>query len=246
MPVIGQSNFILAPSADRYLSLANEEFVRRIDLTGFGNNWLRLKVAIHCAIERTGGGNITDGQLFLGLVSGTSQTYQSDACLNAVGFILGNNLNTGTFAWIAGSGNPHYSCSAFAAVRKVGTNYISASVGSATWNIPATGGTLERRGWLTTTIDRTTGAANTAIVSNCGNVNTAVSDVWYEHFLYATNVNFQSSTTTLLETSVTTITQNLSPGVGWDTVNPLDSVCVFWNSLNYALRIYAIACSFTP
>lgn len=240
MAVIGQQAFVLAPSSDKYLSLANEEFVRQLDLTRIGNNWRKIRIAVNLAWDNTGGGGLTNCQFFVGLCSGTTYPFQSQQCVHAVGYVWGPFSGTQTATYAAGSGNPYYSGGlSYYGLRKVGQSVLSATVGSATWAFPATGGTTERRGWACVDIEQQTtqvlpGGKTEAVA-------TATSDVYYEHFIYATN---QGGIPDVLETAAANNTQTLAPGGGWNT-NVLDTVDIFWNSPDYALRIYAIWVTFT-
>lgn len=242
MPVIGQNTFILAPSPDKYVSLANEEFVRRISFTGFGDSWTRMRLALNYAIAETGGGTVPNASLFLGLCSGTTFPYQSQSCVNAVGIVWGAVDSSTAYTYNAGGGNPYYSSPNFNCLRKVGQGVLSSSVGPGTWALPTTGGALQRRGWLGVTLTKTS-ATQVTLTGFTEAVATAASDVFYEHSVYATN---QAGTPVVLNTTAAASSPNtLAPGAGWSTTNPLDSINVFWSNATYALRIYALSCAFT-
>jgi hypothetical protein len=238
MPVIAQRSFILAPTTDKYLSLAGEEFTRTIDLTGIPADWSRIRIAINCAIADTGGGNFSNSFLFMGLCSGTTYPFGSQQTLNAAGFFFGGAASTWTYN--AGAGNPYYSTPTFNATRKAGVNYTLLTAGALNTYVPTTAGTLQRRGWLSTTIEqRTTQCLMTGYAQAAA---TAASDVWYEHFIYATN---QLYTPYVLETVADDAGPiTASPGAGWNT-NPLDTVDIYWSNTTYALEIYAIALEIT-
>lgn len=241
MPVIGQQAFVLAPTPDKYLSLANEEYVRQLDLTGFGNNWQKVRIALNCSFANTGGGDLPNFVLFVGLCNGTAFPWGSQQCVHAAGYVWGDPTAASQSAtYAAGGGNPYYSGGlSIYGIRKVGANYTTATVGSATWAHIATGGSLERRGWLC--VDIAQNATQVLPGGRTEAVAVSASDVYYEHFQYANN---QGGLPTVLETTVASNTQTLSPGAGWNT-NPLNSVNIFWNSAAYAMRIYAISVCFT-
>lgn len=241
MPVIGQQAFVLAPTPDKYLSLVNEEYVRQLDLTGFGNNWQKVRIALNCSFDNTGGGNLSNFSLFVGLCNGTAFPYGSQQCVHAAGYVWGDPIGGAQAAtYAAGGGNPYYSGGlSIYGVRKVGAAMTTATVGSATWTFIATGGAVNRRGWLCVDI-----AQNTTQVLPGGKTEAnavAASDVWYEHAQYCTN---QGGIPEVLETTVATNSQTLTPGAGWNT-NPLDTVNILWSSPTYALRIYALSVCFT-
>jgi len=244
MPVIGQQTFVLAPTSDKYLSLTNEEFVRKLDLTGFGNNWSRIRIAMNCSLANTGGGSIGPRfVLFVGLCSGTAFPFQSQQCVNAVGYVWGDpsGAQSGT-GWTANAGNPYYTSAGlgYYGIRKVGQGTQTATIGSATWAFMATGGTLERRGWLCADIGQTSTTGTQR--GNTFNSAVASSDVWYEHSVYAAN---QGGVPMILESLAPNNTQTQTFGGGWNT-NPLDTVNIFWGCPNYDLRIYALTVCFTP
>lgn len=243
MPVLGQRAFILAPTTDKFVALAGEEFTRKIDLTGFGNGWTKIRVAIDCAIMNTGGGNITNSELFLGLCSGTAFPYGSASCVHACGVVFGSQAAS-TWTWTAGAGSPFYTGTEFSMLRRVGVTQTTAAVGTLTRNIPTHDGngaaaTTKRRGWLGATFNQTATTINMIGMSPAAA--TMTGDVFFEHFMYATN---QAGLPFVLETVCTQNTQTLSPGAGWNT-NALDTVDIYWSNPTYTLEIYAIAIEFT-
>lgn|SRR5512143_428622 len=244
MAVIGQQAFILAPTTDKYLSLANEEYVRKLDLSGIGNNWTKIRIGVHMSIANTGGGTLNNGTLFIGLCSGTTFPYQSRQTVNAVGYCWGAFDSSQNWT-NAGGANPYYSAGfSYVGLRKVGQSILSATLGSATWAFPSTGGTTERRGFVCADIQQAAtqvfpGGKTEAVAS-------VSSDVWYSHFLYGLNQSTTSGTQpVVLETTAANNGQTLTPGAGWNT-NQLDTVNIYWGSSIYALRIYAIAVMIVP
>lgn len=237
MPVIGQQAFIAAPTSDKYLSLANEEYVRQLDMSAVGNAWSKIRIAIECAFTNTGGGDLTDCKLFVGLCSGTQYPFQSQQCRHAVGYIWGhwNTLQNATY--VANAGLPYYSGGlSYYGLRKVGQAIDSATIGSATWMFPATGGTLERRGFVC--CDITSAATQVFPGGRTGPTTVGGLDCYYEQFLYDTQQ--AGASFYVLEQVCANNTQTLSPGAGWNTTYPLDTVDIFWESASYAIRIYAI------
>lgn len=241
MPVIGQQAFTLAPTPDKYLSLANEEYVRRLDLSKFGNNWSKIRIALNCSFANTGGGGLPNFVLFVGLCSGTDYPFGSQQCVHAAGYVWGDpSAGAQTAGYNAGGGNPYYTGgTSYYGIRKVGAGWTTATVGSATWAWVATGGAIERRGWLCTDIQQ-----NATTVFPGGKTEpttSATSDVWYEHFVYGAG---QIGAPAILENTAAQNTQTLVLGAGWNT-NALNSVNILWNSAIYEMRIYAINVSFT-
>ena len=243
MPVLGQRAFILAPTTDKFVALAGEEFTRKIDLTGFGNGWTKLRLALNFAIGNTGGGNITNTELFVGLCSGTAFPYGSQQCLHACGYVFGSQAAS-TWAWTAGAGSPYYTHTSLSALRRVGVTQTAASIGSLTQTFPAhdqngTASVTKRRGWIGVTF---TQSATQIVMTGFSEAAASMAgDVFFEHFMYATN---QAGAPFVLETVTQSNTQTLTPGAGWNT-NPLDTVDIYWSNPTYDLEIYAIAAEFT-
>lgn len=239
MPVIAQRSFVLAPTTDNYLRLAGEEFTRTLDLTGIPADWSRIRIALNCAIADTGGGNFSNSFLFVGLCSGTTYPFGSQQTLNAVGFFFGGPAATWTYN--AGAGNPYYSTSTFGGTRKAGINYTTSTAGALNTYVPTTAGAIQRRGWLSATIQQvsTTQCSETGY---CQSTATSAGDVWYEHFIYATNQLYAPYVLESLADDAGPITQ--TPGAGWNS-NPLNTVDIYWSDTTYALEIYAIAVEIT-
>lgn len=243
MPVIGQRTFLLNPTTDKYISLSNEEFTRKIDLTGIGNSWTKIKVAINCAIGDTGGGNLSTTQLFLGFCNETSDPYGSQACVNACGLLFGST-GGGTWTYNAGAGNPYYTIGTWKYLRRTGVTELADSISSATFVVPTNAGTLQRRGWLGVSITQTATQFTTGYWSQAAA--TAASDVYLDQFLYSTNQGQSGNAPPyVLETAGIGLSKALTPGAGWNT-NPLNSVDIYWSNASYALEIYAIAVQITP
>lgn len=238
MPVIGQRTFILDPTVDKFVSLAGEEFTRQIDLTGYGNSWSKMRIALQIAIADTGGGNITNSHLAVGLSNGTTFPYGSQSCVHFCGFVFGSSSNS-TWTRNAGGGNPYYTVQSWYEIRKIGVTETQAAIGSANFAIPVNTGSMQRRGWLATTMWQD--ATSITALAYSESITVAVLDVWYEHFLYATG---QQGSPQVLETLPVAISNTISPGAGWNT-NVLNTLDIYWSNTTYPLEIYAIAIEFT-
>lgn len=239
MPVISQRSFVLAPTTDKYVSLAGEEFTRTIDMTGIPADWSRIRIAINCAIADTGGGNLTNDFLFMGLCNGTTYPFGSQQTVNAVGVIFGSTV--ATWAYNAGAGNPYYSTTSFGGTRKAGINYTVSATGSINIYVPTPTGTVKRRGWLGANIHQVS-STQCAMTILSESSTTVAADVWYEHFIYGTNqVQFPYLLESLADDAGPI---SLTPGAGWNN-NPLNTVDIYWTNTSYPLEIYAIALEIT-
>jgi hypothetical protein len=236
MPVLGQQSFVLAPTTDNYVSLANEEFVRQIDWTGINlTNWSTCRVSLHCAIRNTGGGDINPSVLFVGLCSGTSQPYGSSTCLNAVGVEYTGN----PWAYNAGA-NPYYSCSSgrYRVLQKKNTTINTVAAGAESYYLPATGGAIQRRGMIGPLIF-TLAATQVTVDPQSEAAGVATSDVWLENFLYGSQTSIVGK---VLNTGFQTtgVGKVVTGGAGWNS-NPLNAIDIYWASAVYPLDIYAIS-----
>lgn len=241
MPVLGQRTFIIDPTTDKYISLANEEFTREVDLTGYGNGWSKIRIALNLAIVDTGGGNFSNSFLAVGLSAGTTNPYGVKTTTNFVGHVFGHESSC-TWTRNAGAGNPYYTVNNFYIIRKVGVTELRANSGAMTPAIPATGGTLSRRGWLGTTISQTSTQA--VVTGQAEAVATATVDTGYNQFLYSTN---QGATPFVLETTVATQANTITPGAGWNSGSlALNTLDIFWSNATYPVEIYAMILEFTP
>lgn len=237
MPTIGQKSYVLSPTTDKCLSLAGEEFTRKLDLTGISNSWGTIRVALNCSITDTGGGNISNSFLYVGLSSGTEYPFGSDSCVHSCGFQFGRS----SFSWTrqAGGGNPYFANSGYMSLRKVGTSVSSLSQGSNTFYIPATGGSVERRGWLSMTLKQ--GPASLYTSGNTVTATTVQADVWHEHFVYAASIGNPY----VLEAATIDVTHLLNQSAGWNA-NAMDTVDIYWSDTSYPLNIHAITCMILP
>lgn len=233
MAVIGQRSFVLSPPTDRYLSLAKEEFVRRIDWTGIDlSNWRYCRVCLSAAIQDSGGGTVA-GDLFVGLCSGTSDPYASNTCLNAVGTLV-----TGTWTYNAGA-NPYYSNSSHTRVQKVNTTSTTNGTGGWTAFMPTTAGSIQRRGWYGPYI-ASPAATQITVGQLTETAGVAQVDVSNENFLYSTNQGAITPYVTEVSASLSGPLAITGLAAGWNT-NPLNAINIYWSSATYALEIYMIA-----
>lgn len=233
MAVIGQRSFVLSPPTDRYLSLAKEEFVRRIDWTGIDlSNWRYCRVCVSAAIQDSGGGNVA-GDLFVGLCSGTSDPYGSNTCLNAVGTLI-----TGTWTYNGGA-NPYYSNGNHTRIQKVNTTVTSNGLSAWIGYIPTTAGSIQRRGWYGPYL-----AAPAATQITVGQLTEAAAqaqlDVSNENFIYTTNMGAVTPFVLEVSASLSGPLDITGLAAGWNT-NPLNAFNIYWSSSTYALEIYMIA-----
>lgn len=238
MPVIGQEAFVLAPTTDKFVSLANEEFARQIDFGPYGDSgWSSVRIGLHVAFADNGAGTFTNSELFIGMCHGTTYPYASQNCLNAAG--LRFNINAGTWTRNAGGGNPYYTTNGARAVHKVGVTETEV-VGSATFTYPIIGGSIERRGFLALTLVPT--STNFVARGYSGSSTAAQVDTWLEHFLYGCN---QAGTPYVQESACVVTGPTVTPGAGWNSTYPVNSVNIWWANSTYLMRIYAMYVLYT-
>mgnify|MGYP003377941999 CR=1 FL=1 len=94
--------------ADKYLTLANEEWVRTLAI---GNDWNKLRLGLLLAVTPDGTNPLGGTALMLGLCSGKTNPYGAASTTNFVGAALHGSTpgaTTGTLSYVAGAGNPYF------------------------------------------------------------------------------------------------------------------------------------------
>jgi hypothetical protein len=238
MAAIGSRTFNLIE--DRYLTLANEEFLRPLSI---GNNWSKLRLGAMLALPPNGTNNLTGCSLMLGICSAANPFantagFAAASTTNFIGLDLvtdsSGNPASGVFTYNAGSGNPYYSVSSACARRRVGTTDSVAVATALAHAVTQTTGTLARR--TLHYVEITKGSPSYTVKYYAENSTLAVMDFTEAHFLDGLE---QSGTPTvngqsLFASSVMSLACDESAGV-FDTVN------LFWNRSQFPLEVYALA-----
>lgn len=245
--IASRGGYSLAPTTDKYLTIGNEEYLRKLAI---GNNWNSLRIGAMLAITPDGTNNITGCKLMIGVCSANATFantagYSAASTTNYIGADLYCPGNTGTpetATYQAGSGNPYFYCAngtygvPTSIRRRVATTDTFATIGgNAQRPIAAAGvGSTLRRTPIY--VDIIKGSPNyTVNVWNCQQGNSAT-DFGHTHFL----TGFETSTPVLNGVTFTQITG--SPGViaCSESAGNFDTVSLFWNRDSFPLEVYAI------
>jgi hypothetical protein len=239
MATIGSRTFNLI--GDKYLSLANEEYLRQLSI---GSNWNKLRLGAMVALAPNGTSNLVGCSLMLGLCSAATPFanttgYAAASTGNFLGIDVvtdnGGGTGPGTFTYNAGTGNPFFSCVFSGARRRVATTSTFAVTNSYSPAIAQTNGSLQRRSVLL--LEITKGSPNYSLKIFTNNAAQAEMDFTTAHFLDGLE---QSGTpiingqTMVQNSGLVTIACSESTGV-FDTVN------LFWNKSAFPIEVYALA-----
>jgi hypothetical protein len=224
MSTIGQRIFA-AGGEDKYLTLANEEYARVLDI---GNNWTSLRVGVMLAFTPDGTNNLLSCTFALGVCSGLSATFGGSTS-NFIGALVNNT--TITYA----AGPPPYFAVPTAIATKVNTT-ISAT-GATNRNHTTNTGSPQRRALLY--VQLTKGSPNYTV--DVIGIQTASAlaiqlDYSYDRFIYGMEQPPSSVTLNGYALLYGTAATAFSESAG-----PLNTFNLFWNKLLFPVEIYAVA-----
>jgi hypothetical protein len=237
MATIGSRNFNLIE--DKYLTLANEEFVRPLSI---GNNWSKLRLGAMLAITPDGTNNLPSCALLLGVCSAANPFsgttgYGAGNTRNYVGLDIvpdgAGGSGPGLFTYYATGGNPYFSATYTTARRRVATTDTFAAT-AMNHAVATNTGTIQRRTPIY--VEITKGSPNYTLKLYTATSVQAQADFAPADFL---NGLEQSGTpalggVTLSASSAITIACD-------ETAGSFDTVSLFWNRASFALEVYILA-----
>ena len=103
MPNIGSGTFNLI--GDKYLSLANEEFVRTLAI---GSDWTRLRLGLLLQLSTDGTNDLQGSDLVWGLCAGKTNPFGAASTTNFLGMKFGSGDVTNVLNYNANGGNPYF------------------------------------------------------------------------------------------------------------------------------------------
>lgn len=221
--------------ADKYLTLANEEWVRTLAI---GNDWNKLRLGLLLAVTPNGTNPLGGTALMLGLCSGKTNPYGAASTTNFVGAGLHGSapgVTTGTLSYAAGAGNPYFSSGGSWPASRVGGNVIAGAGDATAFILTANAGTTQRRSPVYVDIQK--GSPNYTItrwvpVSSQGQFQTG--DASAAEFLAGLEVPTPTWLNINLTSSGGTVAASETPGT-------LDTFDLFWNKSAFPLEVYALA-----
>ncbi len=239
MADIGSRTFNLIE--DRYLTLANEEYLRPLSL---GNNWSKLRLGAMVALTPDGANSLPGCTLLLGICSAAdpfanTAGYGAASTTNFIGLdFITNGAGTsgpGTFSYYAGSGgNPYFGGTYAGARRRVGTTNTFAATGVMNGYVTTNTGTLPRRSLLY--CDLTKGSPNYTLKAYLHNATQAGLDFTPAQFLDG----LEQSGTPIVN-GQTLLTATAATLACAEDAGPLNTLSLFWNRAAFPLEVYALA-----
>jgi hypothetical protein len=232
MATIGQRVFVSLQK--KYLTLANEEFVRRFSI---GNTWNQIRLGVMFALTPNGTSSILGSKFVLGVCSGKTNPYAAASTTNFVGFLVNHtNATTGQdLTYNANSGNPYYSqgTARGAAATRVNTTVtqINNTILGGISYFPTNTGTVQRRGAVL--LDITKGSPNYTVklwdIAGAANMNND-----YQTSSFLNDMESPTPPSPFTGASSLALAASETPGV-------LDTFDLFWNKASFPVEIYAIA-----
>ena len=229
MANIGSRTFNLI--GDKYLTLANEEFVRTLAI---GNDWTRLRLGLLLALPTDGTSDLQGADLVWGLCAGKSNPFGAASTKNFLGMKFGMGTGPDVMTYNSNGSNPYF---------WAGRGYLK--------KLGATRSPFERNGLEFHRLATNTGAlprrsAHFMEIAK-GSPNFRVT-VWS---LPVTGLAKDFTPAHLLEGleqpgSIITNGENLGSGadvtVDFDEgAGALDTVDLYWNKAGFPLEVYALA-----
>ena len=233
MSNIGSRLFNLLP--DKYLTLANEEFVRTLAI---GNDWNKIRLGLLLAVTPDGTNHLTGTALMLGLCSGKTNPYGAASTTNFVGAALHGSTpggTTGTLSYAAGSGNPYFSSGGTWAAARVGTGLTSGAAAATSFILTSNVGSTQRRSPVYVDIQK--GSPNYTITRWLPDLSQGLfqsGDCSPATFLASLEVPTPTWQNINLTSSAGVVAASETPGA-------LDTFDVFWNKTAFPLELYALA-----
>ena len=226
--------------ADKYLTLANEEYLRPLSI---GGNWNKLRLGAMLALTPNGTNNLVSCSLVLGLCAAASPFantggFAAASTGNFIGADLisdnAGNSGPGNFLYNAGTGNPFFTGAFAGARRRVGTTNTFLNTASLSQAVAANNGSVQRRSLFY--VEITKGNPNYTVKLYVHNAAQGEMDFTPAHFLDGLE---QSATPvvngqTMIASSAVSIACSEAAGV-------FDSVNLFWNKSAFPLEVYALA-----
>lgn len=240
MSSLATTTFVLAPTGDRYLSLAGEEYLRKLSI---GNNWSVLRIGAMWAVTPDGTNNLATCALQLGVCTAdatfaNTAGFSAASTTNYIGELLsdsGGAGSPGTLTYTANSGNPYFTSTFAGAIRRVATTTTNNVPASTSHIIPSNTGSTQRRGLMY--IDITKGSPNYTTKPYFTTAAQGGSrDFSYAHFLSGLETSGTPVCDAVTLTTATAATIACSESAG-----NFDTVSVWWNRASFPLHLYALA-----
>lgn len=229
MANIGSRTFNLI--GDKYLTLANEEFVRTLAI---GSDWTRLRLGLLLALSTDGTSDLQGADLVWGLCAGKTNPFGAASTTNFLGMKFGVNVGPDVLTYNANSGNPYF-WSGRGQMKKVGVTRSTFNGNGLEFHRIATNtGALQRRSAHFVEIAK--GSPNFSVTYWNLPLTGLAKDFTPAHLLEG------------LEQPASIIVngENLGAGTGGtvafdEGAGALNTVDLYWNKAAFPLEVYALA-----
>ncbi len=244
MATIASRSFVLTPTTDKYLTLAGEEYLRKLTI---GNTWNVLRIGVMVAITPDGTNNLTSPKLLVGVCSANATFantagYTAASTTNYIGADFYARGDTGaavTATYNAGGGNPYF----YASDGTYGVPTATRRRVAAVETVSVIGGNSQRRiavaGTATVVrrtamyVDITKGSPNYT-VDTWGAIDISGTDYSYTHF----QLGFETTTPVL---NGVTFSKQAGTAIACSEVAGIfDTISVHWNRSSFPMEVYAI------
>jgi len=242
MADIVSTSFALAPTTDKSLRIAGEEYLRKLSI---GNSWTSIRIGVMCAMTPDGTNNLSACQFFVGMCSADG-TFANTAGLtaasttNSIGYDFFYRSTNEAATYATSSSLVYYvpANNGGSAYRRVATT-VTTTGNNTTHNIGIvsnTGATQRRSPHY---IDITKGSPNYTLqrwgASSAVGAN-MTRDFSLAHFLGG----FDTATPVLDGVTFVNTEGSLALAAS-EAAGNLDTVSVYWNRTGFPMDIYAIA-----
>ncbi len=229
MSNIGSRVFNLV--SDKYLSLANEEFVRTLSI---GSSWTKLRLGMLMALTPDEPNNLSGVLATLGMCSGKTNPFGAATTTNFLGTLFGSSAAGNTLTYVANTGNPYY-WSGRAAVKRVGATVTLGTANAVESHRFATNtGALQRRSLHF--VEITKGSPNYTVIYWSAPATGLSKDFTPAHLLDGLE---QSGS---IAVNGETFGAGTSIALAFDeTAGALDSVDLYWNRAAFPIEVHALA-----
>lgn len=228
MAAIGSRTFALEPTADKYLALSSEEWVRTLTI---GSTWDQLRVGLMVAMTPNGTTDTLSATLQIGVCSGSTNTLRTPLTTNGYFSLITSEATTLTYN--AGAGNPYHVVTSSQAGRRVAATTTLITNDTADHYIATNTGAIQRRTPIYVDFQKTAALIKFYRWQTASFVQ---QDYSRAQFLDGMQISGTPTVGGNLMVVSSQITQIFSEAAGG-----LDTISVYWNKAGFPLEVYAIS-----
>lgn len=228
MASIGSRTFALEPTADKYLALSGEEWVRTLTI---GSTWDQLRVGLRVAMTPNGTSDTLSATLQIGVCSGSTNTFRTALTTNGYFSLVTSEATTLTYN--AGAGNPYHVVTSSTRGKRVAATTTLSATDTADHYIATNTGTIQRRTPIYVDFQKTAGLIKLHYWATASFVQ---QDYSQAQFLDGMQISGAPTVGGNLMSTSTQTSMTFSEAAGG-----LDTISVYWNKAGFPLEVYAIS-----